>query len=328
MSPRIDAPGASAPRHEVPGQIVEDTYLLAGHEKRFGKQSHYLKLSLLNADGAIEGILWPEQMRQIHCPEVSTPVWVRGRKQLFNNRLQLRIESLIARPTDEVPLATALLPRQHCTEKVHAALDRLAELERSLPCPLQGFLKHVLLDPRIFPDLLTCRASVNHHHAFPGGLLVHSTGLLDAAAELTRCSVPDCPWSPYLAQLGFLLHDLGKIRSVGQTRRPPHPFAMRHELITIELLAPHLNWLERQDMLLAAGMRSLLDYVAEPHSRRREAPLAAAEVVVMLDQISAGTHTPRDLQSLAAGRAWNAGGAQSVTSFPSGRAVQHLTSRN
>lgn len=328
MSPRIDAPGASAPRHVAPGQIVEDTYLLAGVEKRFGERSHYLKLSLMNADGAIVGILWPEQMRHIRCPAVDTPVRVRGTKNLFNGSMQLRIEGMVALSTDQVPAATTLLPRQHCGEKVHAALDRLAELERSLPCPLQGFLKQVLLDPRIFPDLLTCRASVNHHHAFPGGLLVHSTGLLDVAADLTRHRVPNCPWSPYLAQLGFLLHDLGKIRSVGQTRRPPFPFAMRHELITIELLAPHLAWLERQDMLLAAGMRSLLDYVAEPHSRRREAPLAAAEVVVMLDQISAGTHTPRDLQSLAAGRTWNAGGAQSVTSFPSGRAVQHHSARS
>jgi hypothetical protein len=226
-----------------------------------------------------------------------------------------------------VPVATALLPRQHCAKEVQVALDRLAELERALPCPLQGFLRQVLLDPLIFPDLLTCRASVSHHHAFPGGLLVHSTGLLDMAAELTQRSVPDCPWSPHLAQLGFLLHDLGKIRSVGQTRRPPHPFAMRHELVTIELLAPHLNWLERQDMLLAAGMRSLLDYVAEPHPRRRPAPLVAAEVVVMLDQLSAGTHNERDLESLAAGRPWNARAAQRNTSIPPGGGVQHFTAR-
>lgn len=324
MSPRIDAPGTCRPQREAPGQLVEDTYLLTGLEKRFGKQSHYFKLSLMNANGTIEGILWPEQMRQVRCPEVSTPVSVRGRKHLFNDRLQLRIESLVAVPADEVPVATALLPRQHCTKEVQAALDRLAELERSLPCPLQGFLRQVLLDPLIFPDLMTCRASVSHHHAFPGGLLVHSTGLLDMAAELTRRSVPDCPRSPHLAQLGFLLHDLGKIRSVGQTRRPAHPFAMRHELVTIELLAPHLNWLERRDMLLAAGMRSLLDYVAEPHPRRRPAPLAAAEVVVMLDQLSAGTHNRRDLESLAAGRMWSARAAPLAPSSPSGRSFAPL----
>ncbi len=327
MSPRIDAPSACARQHDTQGQSVEGTYLVAGVEKRFGKRSHYLKLSLMNADGSIVGILWPEQMRHIRCPAVDTPVRVRGTKYLFNGSMQLRIEGLVALPTDQVPVATALLPREHCTGEVQAAMDRLAELERSLPSPLRGFLKQVLLDPRIFPDLMLCRASVSHHHAYPGGLLVHSTGLLDLAAELTRRSVPNCPWSPHLAQLGLLLHDLGKIRSVGHTRRPPHPFAMRHELIAIELLAPHLDWLERQDMLLATGMRSLLGYVAEPHPRRRPAPLAAAEVVVMLDQLSAGTHNKRDLESLAASRPSNATAAQRNTSIPSGRVVQHFTAR-
>lgn len=327
MSPRIDAPDATARRRDTQGQSIEDTYLLAGVEKRFGKRSHYLRLSLMNADGNIVGILWPEQMRHIRCPAVDTPVRVRGTKNLFNGSMQLRIEVMFALPSDEVPVATALLPRQHCTGDVQAAIDRLTELEHSLPSPLRGFLKQVLLDPRIFPDLMLCRASVSHHHAYPGGLLVHSTGLLDLAAELTRRSVPNCPWSPHLAQLGLLLHDLGKIRSVGHTRRPPHPFAMRHELITVELLAPHLGWLERQDMLLAAGMRTLLNYVAEPHPRRRPAPLAAAEVVVMLDQLSAGTHKRRDLESLAADRPWNAGAAQRNTSIPSGRVVQQFSPR-
>lgn len=104
---------------------------MSGLEEHFGKQSHCLKLRLTNADGTIEGILWPEQMRQARHPEVSTPDWVRGRKHLFNDRLQLRIESLVAIPADEVPVATALLPRQHCAKEVQAALDRLAELERA-----------------------------------------------------------------------------------------------------------------------------------------------------------------------------------------------------
>ncbi|MGC8473939.1 MAG: TatD family hydrolase, partial [Candidatus Dormibacteria bacterium] len=49
--------------------------------------------------------------------------------------------------------------------------------------PLSGFLRSVLLDPAIGLPFLRCRASVSHHHADVGGLLMHSTEMLDLAAE-------------------------------------------------------------------------------------------------------------------------------------------------
>lgn len=66
--------------------------------------------------------------------------------------------------------------------------------------------------------------------------------------------------------------------------------------MTIELLAPHLQWLERQSLELAAALRFILDYLARPQQARKVPRYAAAEVVARMDQWSAAAHNGRDLQ--------------------------------
>lgn len=195
-------------------------------------------------------------------------------------------------------LATFLLPRRRCPDVALDGLERLARLETDLPSPLSDFLRQVLLDPAITLPFLRCRASVSHHHSYVGGLLVHSTEMLDFAAELTRQIIPNDAVSPHLAQLGYLLHDLGKLRSVGEIRRPQHALVVRHEFATIELLAPHLQWLEQRDAECATALRHTFAYLATPQATRRVPNHVVAEIVEKLDQLSAASHNRRDLRHL------------------------------
>jgi len=213
-------------------------------------------------------------------------------------RPHLNIERLSPTPIDEAPPATDLLPRHRCPAQALPGLDALTALEKTLPRPLDSFLKRVLLDPAIGLSFLRCRASVSHHHAFEGGLLAHSTQMLDIAAALSRQVLPNDQTAPAMTQLGLLLHDLGKLRTVGETRRPHGALVVPHEFITIELLTPHLQWLERKDFELALGLRYLLGYFATPKKARSFAKYAVAEVIERLDELSAATHNDRDLASL------------------------------
>ncbi|EQD75822.1 metal dependent phosphohydrolase, partial [mine drainage metagenome] len=190
-------------------------------------------------------------------------VAVTGLVQVFQNHAQLKVRTLARWGWSRFPSATALLPRRRCPDIALPGSNACANW-KALPDPLSGFLRNVLLDPAIGLPLLRCRASVSHHHADVGGLLMHSTGLLDQAAELTRTIIPHDAWSPHLAQLGYLLHDLGKLRTVGELRRPRHARVVPHEFVTIELLAPHLRWLEQRDLDLATALRHLFSYLATP----------------------------------------------------------------
>lgn len=294
-------------------------YLLTGSEEHIGKHGRsYLRLRLEDATGSILGFVWSEFRGQAHVPALPAVVQVQGRAQEFDHRPQLRVEALSAVPVDQVRSATALLPRHRCPEAAHPAFDALAKLESALPAPLDGFLRAVLLDPAIALPLLRCRASVAHHHAFVGGLLVHSTAMLDHAARLAMDTLPNDATAPYLAQLGYLLHDLGKLRSVGEAQRPPHALVVRHEFLSIEMLAPHLKWLEQRDAGLATALRYVLSYLATPAKARPFSDYAVAEIVELLDQISAASHNGRDLGHLLSANRGRHGGQGPSQPTPQG----------
>lgn len=277
-------------------------YLLTGYAEQVGVSGQAcLKLTLEDADGRATGFAWPESRSGVMCSATPAPVSVTGTVQQFKDHAQIKVHALAPIEPEQVPSATALLPRRRCPEAALAALDRLAQLEQSLPYPLDGFLRHVLLDHEIGVPFLRCRASVSHHHAFVGGLLVHSTEMLDEAFGVTQRTLPNDKWSPCVAQVGYLLHDLGKLKSVGELRRPRYAFAIPHELATIEMLAPHLAWLEQRDIRLAMALRNIFAYLAMPAASRKLPEYEAAGIVATLDWWSAASHNHRDITHLLDG---------------------------
>lgn len=287
------------------GWIGAGTYRLTGAEEKISRTgAPYLRLVLEDASGTMTGSVWPEYRHLVDPPAIVAAVSVSGRVKVFDERPHLNVERLAAASMDEPPFATDLLPRHRCPESALAGLDAVAALERSLPTPLNGFLKRVLLDQAHALPFLHCRASVSHHHAFAGGLLAHSTQMLDVAAELARRVLPNDATAPAMVQLGLLLHDLGKLRTVGATRRPPGALVIPHEFISIEILAPHLRWLELQDFKLALGLRFVLSYLATPKKARPIAKYAVAEIIERLDELSAATHHGRGLAHLTGRRGW------------------------
>lgn len=281
------------------GEAGTGTYLLTGYGEHTGTSGQtYLKLILEDADGRATGFAWPEARANVTCSVTPAPVLVSGTVQQFQGHAQIKVHSLAPVGSDQLSSATALLPRNRCPEAALPAFDQLTRLEQALPDPLAGFLRRVLLDPAIGIPFLRCRASVAHHHSVVGGLLVHSTEMLDLAFEMTRRILPKDEWSPYLAQLGYLLHDLGKLKTVGELRRPRYALVVRHEFVLLEMLAPHFAWLEQRNGELAVALRYLFSYLATPAAARKVPEHAAAEVVEKLDQLSAATHNERDLAHL------------------------------
>lgn len=282
------------------GETGHGLYLLTDTMQHIGESGQArMTLTLEDATGYMTGVVWPEARAFVACPAaLPAAVVVHATVQHYNDRPQLKVHSLCAVSTAEIASATALLPRGHCPQNAWPAFDRLAQLEQELPKPLDGFLREVLLDPGITLNFLTCRASVAHHHACVGGLLVHSTEMLDAVRDRAKQALPDDEWAPHLAQLGYLFHDLGKLRTVGTTCRPQYALAVRHEQLTIELLAPHLRWLELRNAELAAGLRYVFGYLAAPAPARRPAEYEIARIVEVHDEMSAAGFGRRDLRHL------------------------------
>lgn len=298
MSTRISTVALAA--HQ--GETLRSTFMLTEcTEKPCSSGATRLQVVLEDAEGSVLGFVWPEHRPFIGPVTVSAPVDVHADVRIFDGKSQLNIRQMTALNPDAVECAAELMPFRQCPVEAQGALSRLQDLERSLPDPLRGFLRRILLDPAIGVPLLRCRASVNHHHAQVGGLLIHSTAALDIAASLARWALPDDAMAPAMAQLGYLLHDLGKIRSVGESRRPLHGLLVSHEVHTLLMLATHLSWLESRDAGLAAAMKYTLEYIATPAKSRGWGEYLVAEFVTTLDTWSAAGHNGRDLASLLFG---------------------------
>lgn len=285
------------------GDCGHGVYLLTGAQDHIGpSRQTRLTLTLEDATGRITGVVWPEARPYTLFPScLPAPVAVCASVQIYDHKPQLKIHSVTGVSNTEVSPATALLPRLHCPEVARPALERLAQLERELPPMLAGFLREVLLDPLIAIEFLRCRASVANHHAYPGGLLVHSTEMLSAVRDRAKEALPGDEWAPHLAQLCYLLHDIGKLRSVGAIRRPQYALVVPHEQLTLDLLAPHLRWLELRNNDVAMGLHYVLSYLARPPHARGCAEYEIARIVEVHDQMSAARFSQRDLDYLLHG---------------------------
>ena len=275
------------------GQVITGQYRLTAASDVASATPH-LKLSLADATGTVLAFVWPEYRDQAQLPPLGRPVQVQATVRVHEERSQLRIHRLAALDADVVAFAADLV----CTPEQARVHGLLRALEQSLPQPLRGLLARVLLDPAIGIPLLACRASGQHHHAEPGGLGVHCLENLDLIGATVRRTLPDDPDSVAIARIGYFLHDLGKIRTVGATVRPVLHHVVRHEIHTLLLLAPHLAWLQNQSSELHAALVHVLEYVAMPAASRTRARYFPAEVVVQFDQWSAAAHARRDLSAL------------------------------
>lgn len=122
---------------------------------------------------------------------------------------------------------------------------------------LVSLLSTVFADPAIGPAYMRTYGSRHHHHAYPGGLLVHS---VQTARRARRMCQGDNQLSPYehLAVTAALLHDIGKLRTVGDgARRPEIGFRVCHNALTLEMLHPHLARLDRNNQVLADALREI-----------------------------------------------------------------------
>lgn len=185
---------------------------------------------------------------------------------------------------DEIHNGAALLPRDRCSQDAQTAFDTLLAFNESIPNPiLKFFLSRVLLDPAIGAPLMTAKASHGYHHAGSGGLLMHSTDLLKEAGDLAAKAFPDSPDAVTITQLGYLLHDIGKV--VTHALGAPHS-DLRHEFVTIQLLGTHLAWLNRRYPEAANALQLILDHCTMPARHRGIGKFLGADIVIWCDQLS------------------------------------------
>jgi hypothetical protein len=256
------------------------------------------RLTLDDSSGRIQGLIWPDQAELASDVCAQALVEIEGLVTEREDDPAVHIRWLRQLAPNEIELGTELLPVHLCPRVALEAFSRLKCLERSLPDALRCFVRDLVCDQRIGIRLLTSPASGRHHHSYPGGLLVHSTEMLDAIQEIMGPSAKKDPLAVHVTQVGYLLHDLGKVLGVGRLDGSEPRRWYRHEHQALTLIDPHLDSLYCRSPQAADGIAYILSFLARHPKHRGYGTFMGADVVAMLDQISTAQAMGRTLSTV------------------------------
>lgn len=231
----------------------------------------YLVFDIKPRNLPIKVIAWGDSCMGYQKVFHGQKVRIEGQWHKFNGSLQIKCSNILDL-NDEV-------------KKISNANARIRTLIDWLPNDtLKQFIVRVFQDPQIIEDFITVPASLNHHHSYIGGLLVHS---VDVAWQIFSNSQIN-PETKHLGIVVGLLHDIGKIRTLSSSmKRTKLGEFVDHEKLSLEILANHLSWLDKVDNELAISIRYLL--IWEKKNYDPIPKLDAFELIKTADRISAGS---------------------------------------
>lgn len=188
---------------------------------------------------------------------------------------------------DDIVPGLGSVPEEIVPTRALLAFRGLVRFTERLRNPdLKRLVCNVLADAKVAIPFCTLPASESgYHHGYAGGLLVHSTDMLESIAGLLNPISDRNRDDVEITQIGYLFHDLGKVRTmiegaVSEDR------SIRHERHTIRILRRHVNRLAESDPRSALLLREIFDRCATPPRDRRPGGFIGAQLVTFLDGIS------------------------------------------
>lgn len=255
------------------GREVSGLYRLTRFTRerdRFGRPFRVVGLG--DGSASVDVYAWPRN----GVPSADAPVgsWVEARVRVreFNGAVTGDLLELLM---VDACMAKAAAPHHPAGAELAERLGRyIGTCEVK---PLKVFLNHVFCDPVRRRAFLTRPASRSHHHAWTGGLAEHS---LEVAAIVDTVLVKEPPEIRSLASVAGLVHDFGKVRTLLKDgQKTKLGWVVRHEALTLELLASGFATLDVLWPDGAAGLRHLLTWRADWRDSR---PLLPAVLALQL----------------------------------------------
>jgi len=196
------------------GERVEGVYLCARKDlKTTRKGSLYLQLELVDRTGRIGAKMWDASEGLFHAVEVDDFLRIAGRVDVYQDDKQLILDDLRPVPAEGLDIADYLPSTEQDPDALFAELRAAVETvtERHLRIVIDAFLG----DEALMERFRLAPAAIRYHHAYLGGLLEHTIGVMRLAQAV-------CERYPAvnrdLLLTGAFLHDIGKIDEMAYAR--------------------------------------------------------------------------------------------------------------
>ncbi|MEW6489758.1 MAG: HD domain-containing protein [Thermodesulfobacteriota bacterium] len=221
------------------GRAFEDVFAVTKKSLlTSARDKPYLRLTLSDRTGEIEGFVWEDADVFAGRFEAGDLVAVSARVQVRNEAPQLRVDS-VERLSDrelEGLDRRAFLPGLDL-EACRVLWEELSALAAQVTHPeLRRLLGSFLDDPKFRAVFQDAPAAKGFHHAYLGGLLEHTVGVLRLARALGALYRDRLNLDLLLT--GAFFHDIGKVREL--SRRPGFDYTEEGALLGHIVAGTHM----------------------------------------------------------------------------------------
>lgn len=169
----------------------------------------FLKCLLADKSGRTPGRMW--SITEDHFATLPTDgfVWAAGQTQPYQGEMQVIVQDIRAHHPTDNELKDLLPATEHDIDQM---FGQVLKLLQSLEHPaIKSLADRYLEDGELMGKFCQAPAAMTMHHAYLGGLLEHTLGLMKAADVLL-------PLYPKLNRdivlMGLFLHDMGKCQEL------------------------------------------------------------------------------------------------------------------
>jgi 3'-5' exoribonuclease len=223
---------------------------------------------------------WQEHFESPVCVKDLDKVLVEGKIRVFNSCWLADITA-IKDISEEAENPLQLIPFSLCP--LSPLLERLRNIVAQISNDtLRGFIGWVFSDDSFVIPFISVPASRRHHHSAAGGLLEHSLECAEMVNRFSEFGQECCD----LAVVGALFHDVGKTITLQRIGKfSPAGYALDHDAVTLEVMAPYLKRLDSVNSDLATALRYIWTW--KNHKRGNIHPiLTIVEAISAVDRIS------------------------------------------
>lgn len=180
--------------------------------------------------------------------------------------------------------AAAVIPASMVPLKARQALLNLTALIDDITVlPVKKCINAIIA--KNYEGFIAAKAGWNYHHAFTGGLMVHTVSVMQRVHSVGSTTfIGDRP-RVELMILGALIHDLGKSITIHNGPKSPATKHLRHELLNLPLCFEEITLLGDEWPKGAEHLGKILNWLCSGTEERRRNHCIDAELVHMMDVI-------------------------------------------
>jgi len=223
------------------GDQVEGLFLvrdMVQSETKAGKP--FLTLTLMDRTGQVVGRVWDNALNLAHECASGNIIHLKAQAQSYKDLLQLKVIAVQAQERGGVDWSMFM------PSTPYNISEMAAEMREHLRSVSQKNIRALLLsfvnDQNFMKEFCQAPAAKNMHHAYIGGLLEHTLGVVRLAV---MCAEAYEQLDRSLLVCGAFLHDIGKIKEFSY-ETPPFDYSSQgrllgHMVLAVEMIQGRLD---------------------------------------------------------------------------------------